>query len=53
MLKLAKTRAKDRQHLEAKLENYSLSSSTLSFKNNRIYSKKCVKNKYVCLNDVI
>ena len=40
------------QHREA--ENYSLSSSsTLSSKNNKRYSKKCTKNKYPCLNEFI
>ena len=34
-------------------ENYSLSSFTLSMKNNRRYSKKDTKNKYLCLNEVI
>ena len=41
------------QHPETKLfplENYSLSSSKLSYKNNRRYSKKCLKSKYFCLN---
>ena len=54
-LKLAKNQAKAKQQPEAKLlllENYSLSSSMLSFKNNRS-SKKCATNKYVCLNEVI
>ena len=52
-LKLAKNQAKAKQHPEAELllfENYSLSSSTLSSKNKRIYSKKRTKNKGVCLN---
>ena len=43
--------AKAKQHPEAELllfENYLLSSSTLSSKNNRAYSKKCAK-KQVCL----
>ena len=43
------------QHPEPELllfENHSLSSTTLSSKNRR-YSKKCKKNKYVCLNEVI
>ena len=42
-LKLAKNEAKAKQHAEAELslfENYSLSSSTLSSKNNTRYSKK-------------
>ena len=46
-LKLAKTQAKAKQHPDAELflfENYSLSSSTLSSKNNR-FSKKMHKNK--------
>ena len=50
-LKLAKNWAKAKQHPEAELllfENYLLSSSTLSSKNNRAYSKKCAK-KQVCL----
>ena len=37
---------KAKQHPEAEyspFDNYSLSSSTLSFKNNRRYSKKCTK----------
>ena len=34
-------------------ENYSLSSSTLSSKNNRKNSKKWTQNKYVCLDEVI
>ena len=45
-----------KQHSEHELllfENYSLSLSMLLFKNNRRYSKKCRKNKYVCLNEVI
>ena len=43
--------AKAKQHPEAELllsESYLLSSSTLSSKNNRAYSKKCAK-KQVCL----
>ena len=42
-LKLTKNQAKAKQHLEAELllfENYLLSSSTFSSKNNRRYSKK-------------
>ena len=42
--KLAKNRAKAKQHPEAELllfVNHSLSSSTLSSNNNRRYSKKC------------
>ena len=42
-LKLAKNQVKAKQQPEAQLllfENYSLSSSTLSFKNNRKYSRK-------------
>ena len=53
---LAKNQADTKQHPEAELllfENYSLFSSTLSSKNNRRYSEKCVKNKYVYLNEVI
>ena len=45
-MKSAKSQANAKQHPEAELllfENYSNSSSTLSFKNNRIYSKKEAK----------
>ena len=52
-LKLAKNQAKAKQHLELELslfKNYSLSSPTLSSKNNRIYSKKYTKDKYVSFN---
>ena len=56
-LKLAKKKqAKAKQHVEAEfllLENYVHSSSTLSSKDNKRYSKKCAKNKYVYLNGVI
>ena len=54
-MKLAKNQAKAKQHTVAEfllLENYSLSSSTLLSKNNK-YSKKCTKNKYICLNEII
>ena len=50
-LKLIKNQANAKQHLEAELllfENYSHSSSTLSSKNNRAYSKKQA-NEQVCL----
>ena len=53
---MEKNQAKAKQHPEAELlisKNYLLSSSTLSSKNNKIYSKKCTKNKYDCLNEVI
>ena len=43
---MAKNQAKTKQHIEVELllsENYSLCSSTLSFKNNRRHSKKCAK----------
>ena len=55
-LKLAKDQAKAKQHPESErllFENYSLSLSRLSPKNNRRYSKKCTKNKCVCFNEVI
>ena len=48
--------AKVKQHAETELlllENYVVSSSTLSSKGSRGYSKKCAKNKYVYLNEVI
>ena len=55
-VKLAKNQAKAKQHPETELllfEIYSLSSSTLSSKNSRRYTKKCTKSKYVCLDEVI
>ena len=54
-LKLEKNQAKAKQQPETELlliENYSLSSSMLSSKNNGC-SKKCTKSKYVCLNEVM
>ena len=54
-LKLAKNQAKSKQYAEVEfllLENYVRSSSTVSSKNNKRYSKKCAKNKYVYLNEV-
>ena len=57
MLKLAENQAKAKQYREAGLllfENYSRSLSTLSFKNNRKYSRICIKKaKYIGLNEVI
>ena len=47
-MKFAKNQAKPMQHPEAELlllRNYSLSSSTLSPKNNKRYSETCAKNK--------
>ena len=47
---------KTKQHLEAEhslFKNYLLSSSTISSKDNRRYSKKCGKEKCVCRDDVI
>ena len=55
-LKLAKKQAKAKQYPEAEFwlfENYSLSFSTLSSKNNKIISKNCTKNKCVCFYEVI
>ena len=43
---MTKNEVKDKKHSEAELlllESFSLSSPTLSFKNNRRYSKKCTK----------
>ena len=43
---MVKKQAKAKQHPHAELfpyENYSLSSATLSLKNNKKYSKKCTK----------
>ena len=34
-------------------ENYSLSSSTVSSKNNKRHPKKCTKNKYVSFNKLV
>ena len=53
---MAKNQAKPKQHAEVDyllFENYSFSSSTLLSKNNRRYSRKCTKNKYVYLKVVI
>ena len=50
-LKLAKNQALAKQHLEAELllfENYLLSSSNIVSNNNNRYSKKYMKNNYVC-----
>ena len=50
---------KDKQYPEAELllfENYLLSSSTLSSKNNRAYSKECAKKQVcllVCFNEIV
>ena len=55
-LKLAKNQANAKQHLEAELwkfENYSHSSSTLSSKNNRTYSKNKQKIKCICIHEII
>ena len=49
-LKFAKNWAKAEQHPGAEL---SLSSTTLSSKNNRRCSKKCTKYKCVCFNDAV
>ena len=54
-MKLAKNQSKAKQHPEVELllfENYSLSSSTLSYKNNRRYSETCTRNKCLYFNDV-
>ena len=55
-LKLAKNQAKAKQHHETErlpFENYSHSPFMLSFKTNMRYSKKCVKNKCVCFNEIM
>ena len=52
-LKLAKNQANAKPQPEAELllfENYSHSSSKLSSKNNRTYSKNKQKNKWVCIH---
>ena len=51
-----KNQANAKQHREAELllfENSLLFSSTLSSKNSRRHSKKCTKNKNLCLNVLI
>ena len=54
---IGKKLGKAKQHPEAEyspFDNYSLSSSTLSFKNNRRYSKKCTERSapvLMTLND--
>ena len=53
---MIKIQSKAKQHAEAELlqlENYVVSSSTLSSKDSRRYSKKCAKKKYVYFNEVI
>ena len=55
-LKLAKNRANAKQYPKVELwlfENYSHSSSTLSSKNNRTYSKNKQKNKCVCIHEIM
>ena len=55
-LKLAKNQANAKQQLEAELllfENYSHSSSMLSSKNNRTYSKNKQTKKCVCVLEII
>ena len=55
-MKLDKNQPKAEQYPEAELllfENYPLSSSKLSSKNNRRYSKKCIKKNCVFRNEVI
>ena len=55
-LKLPKNQANVKQHPEAELwlfENYSLSSFTLSCKNNKTYLKNKQKTKCVCIYEII
>ena len=55
-LKFPKNQTNAKQHPKAELllfENYSHSSSTLSFKNNRTYSKKKKENKCFCIHEII
>ena len=55
-LKFPKNQTNAKQHPQAELllfENYSHSSSTLSFKNNRTYSKKKKENKCFCIHEII
>ena len=54
--KLAENQVKSKNHLEAEFllfESYSFHSSKLSSKNDRKYSKKICKNKWVSINDII
>ena len=54
-LKLTENQAKAKQYPEAELllfENYSISSSIFSSKNNRRYSKIRTKHKCVCFNEI-
>ena len=53
---VAKNQASAKQHPKAELllfKNYSHSSSTLSSRNNRTYSKKKQNNKYICIHEMI
>ena len=53
---IGKNQANGKQHPEAELstsENYLHSPSTLSSNNNRTYSKKKQKNKYVCIHEIM
>ena len=55
-MKYAKNQVQARQYPEAELllfENYSFSSSMLLSKPNVRYSKKCVRNKCVCFNEIM
>ena len=53
---MTKNEANAKQNPEAEFllfKNCSYSSSTLSFKNNRTYSKNKQKNKCVCIHEII
>ena len=53
---MLKNQPKTKQQREAEFwlfENNSPSSSTLSFKNDRRFSKNVQENKYICLDEVI
>ena len=53
---MLKNQPKTKQQPEAEFwlfENNSPSSSTLSFKNDRRFSKNVQENKYICLDEVI
>ena len=55
-LKLPTNQVKAKQHIEAEpllFENKSLSSPMLSSQSNRRYSEKCIKNKYICIKQII
>ena len=51
-LKLAKNQAKSEPHPEPELLLFGNCLLTLPYKYNRRYSKKCIRNKHLCLSEV-